>query len=295
VYAPDPLVASYAQSCWAYPPTCVPSGVDVLSAARPQIALLSGTTLRIVKGYRVQFRIVQVYVAQVLQQCQFIIMAHADMRRASAKSVEAFYVRKDRARLEEGIRMGQDADRELWYAAQALMSAAANVAKVLWGKNATIAATREPVRNALGVADGVTWQAARHVRNNFDHYDDRIREWNESGEGLQVEGIGGPAKIVGHTRRAQWRNYDPQNDTLYFWGVVLPLGDIEAEARRLIPVAEDVLNLCPGCVDEGRSHPIVLSRERGYPAEPAALSQLLYAVRHSSGSRAWWAQLGSNQ
>lgn len=213
------------------------------------------------------FQTVQIYTRQVLQQCQFIIMAHTEMRRASEESATAFYIRKDQTRLQEGIRMGEDAQRELWYAAQALMSAAANVAKVLWGKNATIAATREPIRKALGVDDGVIWQAARNVRNNFDHYDDRIREWNESGEGLKIEGIGGPATIIGPSRRAQWQNYDPQTDTLYFWGVALPLGDIEIEARRLIPVAEDVLNLCSGCVDEGRAHPITFHRERGYPAE----------------------------
>jgi hypothetical protein len=161
--------------------------------------------------------------------------------------------------------MGEDANRELWYAAQSLLSAAANVTKVLWGTKATGAA-REPVRKTLGVTDGEIWQVARKIRNSFDHYDERIQEWNESGEGLKVEGIGGRPKIVGHTNRAQWRNYDPRNDTLYFWDDALRLSDIEAEARRLIPIAADVLNLCPECVDEGRPHPVTFHRERGFPA-----------------------------
>lgn len=213
-----------------------------------------------------KYEIIQAYVRQIRQQCQFIIMAHADLRAAAAKSGEAFEIRKygDRA---AGIRMGQDAERELWYAAQAMMTAVANVDKTLWLNRGSSERAREPVRAALGIdGDSVSMKTARKIRDRFEHYDDLINQWAKSEEGLQVEVIGRSPRIIGHSDKVQWRGYDPSTDTLSFWDLSVELAPIEQEARRLIPLAEDIATKCAGCMDEGKDHPVTFPVERGYPA-----------------------------
>jgi hypothetical protein len=164
--------------------------------------------------------------------------------------------------------MHHDANRELWYSAQALMTAVANVDKVLWLNRGGSEVAREPVRRAFGIdADTVAMEQARKIRDRFDHYDDLIRRWAKSDEGLKIEGIGAPLEIAGHTHMAQWRGYDPATDTLSFWDLSVELTPIEEEARRLIPLAEDIANRCPGCMDEGREHPVTFQVARGFPAE----------------------------
>ncbi|MGA2454725.1 MAG: hypothetical protein ABSG93_14505 [Solirubrobacteraceae bacterium] len=214
-----------------------------------------------------KYRIIQTYVAQVRQQCQFIIMAHTDIRAASAKGAEAFTERKH-GDLETGLRMGEDADRELWYAVQAFATSVANVDKTLWLNRGGSEAAREPVRNVLGVdQDSVSMEQVRKIRNHLDHYDAKINEWAKSSEGLKIEGVGAPLSVSGHTDKAQWRGYDPATDTLSFWDKSAELGPIEVEARRLIRLAEDIASRCPGCMDEGTEHPVTFPVRRGFPAE----------------------------
>lgn len=200
-------------------------------------------------------------------------MAHQDILAAGAKAQQASQMRKQ-ARLgndsdarEIALRVGEDAQRELWYAAQAMMTAVANVHKVMWGNGKGDVPAREPVRSALGVDRGsAISKEARDMRNNFDHYEDRIREWAESDEGLMIEGLGGPPVVIGHTPKVHWRNYDPATDTLWFWGASLDLAAIEIEARRLIPIAEQIASMCPQCMDEGREHPDTFPVRPGFPA-----------------------------
>jgi hypothetical protein len=165
--------------------------------------------------------------------------------------------------------MGDDASRELWYSAQAMMTAVANVHKALWGNGKGDVATREPVRLALAIdTDSAISLEARKMRNNFDHYEDRIRTWAESREGLMLEGVGPRPLIDGHTQMALWRSYDPATDTLSFWDSSLSLTAIEQEAQRLIPIAEDIARQCPECMDEGREHRrVTFPIRRGFPAE----------------------------
>jgi hypothetical protein len=241
-----------------------------------------------------KYATVQVYVEQVQRQCQFIVMAHAGILAASAKIGEAAQVRKrfyaeegayhrarfqhptdggsapDPAQLDLGVRMHEDAERELWYSAQAMMTAVANVDKTLWLNRGGSEKAREPVRRVLGVDDdSASMEQARDIRNYFDHYDKKINEWAKSSEGLKLSGIGGPLKISGHSDKAQWQSYDPATDTLSFWDLSVALAPIAQEARRLIPIAEDIASKCPGCMDEGKEHPVTFPIARGFPAGDA--------------------------
>jgi hypothetical protein len=219
------------------------------------------------QGRPLKYRILQTYVKQVREQCQFIIMAHAGIRAAVDLGSRACQERRQ-GDVDLGLRMGEDAYRELWYSAQAMMSAVANVHKLAWGlgKGAS-AQAREPIRRALEIdRSSAISKDARDMRHNFDHYEDRIREWAESGEGLKIEGVGGPLSINGHTCRTQWRNYDPVTGTLWFWGKSIDLGAIEREARRLIPITEDITRLCPECMEKGREHIVRFPVPRVYPA-----------------------------
>jgi hypothetical protein len=220
----------------------------------------------------VKYEIVQAYVEQVRQQCQFVVMAHADLRAASARHQQALATWKRAMRERDWTeaaphaRARDDATRELWYAAQALMTAIANIDKALWLKRNGSEKGREPVRAALGVKDDSTsTEVAREIRNHLEHYDDNINRWAKSSEGLKIEVVGATPVITGHTDKVLWRGYDPAADVISFWGLSVELSPIEQEARRLIPIAEHVLSLCPQCVDEGKEH-VMHQPAPGFPA-----------------------------
>ena len=219
-----------------------------------------------------KYELIQTYVRHVHQQCQFVVMAHADLRAASVRRQQASQLQRkamragDTATGRDAKRMSDDADRELWYAAQALMAAVANVDKTLWLKRGKSQQAREPVRAALGVEDDSTsTEVAREIRNHIEHYDDNINKWAKSSEGLKIEVIGPTPRITGHTSKVRWRGYDPATDTISFWGLSVELSPIEQEARRLIPIAEDILSVCPQCMDEGKEH-VMSPVEPGFPA-----------------------------
>lgn len=204
-------------------------------------------------------------------------MGYRALLAASAKADEARQLRipagvpfhqRDPADLERGIELAREADRELWFAAQAMMSAVANVHKLLWGnQKARDVAARAPIREALGITDESPISTdARRMRNNFDHYDDRIGAWVESGEGLRIRGTGGAPKIVGHTIKAQWERYDPSTNTLSFWGESISLAAIAGEAQRLIPIADEIEARCAGCMDQGKDHPVLFPQAPSYPS-----------------------------
>lgn len=213
------------------------------------------------------FRLVQTYIQQGMRQCQFIVMAHAMLRDAAIKVEAAQQMRRETrygGDFDAAMSATEIADRELWFAAQALLSAIANVDKVLWDGQ-SYEAERQPVRDALGVTTrSGAWITAREIRNHFDHYDEKIRVWDLAGEGMRTRGIG-PLITTGLTPTAEWEGYDAATDTLRFWHVSVGLGPIEAEARRLIPLAADQIGLCPTCVDEGLTHRIRLFRRPVFP------------------------------
>src|SRR5437867_3414185 len=65
---------------------------------------------------------------------------------------------------------------EIWFSVEALLSAAANVSKAFWGQGAATNTARKPLRDSLSVSEASPF-AERHMRNHFEHYDERLDEW----------------------------------------------------------------------------------------------------------------------
>jgi hypothetical protein len=108
----------------------------------------------------------------------------------------------------------------VWYPIQSFLTAIANISKALWGqhgdspKRVRRRKEREPLRQILGVDDSSPlWST--DMRNNFDHFDERIENWQG---GFVDLGWGNPDQYVGFRLDQQWRNFDPTTLEVLFWG-----------------------------------------------------------------------------
>jgi hypothetical protein len=94
--------------------------------------------------------------------------------------------------------MARDAERERWYAAQAVLTAIAILDATLWVNRGGSERRSEPVRRELGVTtDSANLELARKIRDRFIRYDRKINASRQ--EGLVIEGIGADPMITGHS------------------------------------------------------------------------------------------------
>src|SRR2546428_224252 len=100
--------------------------------------------------------ILTVFVREVVWQCKFV--------RFAADDVEASLAADDRDRC--------------WFALLGLLTAAANISKLLWGSHPR----RADLRALLGVEDDSPLRV-RKLRNDLEHFDERLDEWAAAGAG----------------------------------------------------------------------------------------------------------------
>lgn len=128
-----------------------------------------------------------------------------------------------------------------WEAAQNLLVAAANIAKALWGSGGKKATERADLRMSLSVDDTSLLKASPILRNHFEHFDDRIEEWEQRSERkLFVDrNVGDKNKMIfpAPADYEVFRNYDPATTELTFWGDSVNLRELVAEAGRILPIA----------------------------------------------------------
>ncbi len=129
-----------------------------------------------------------------------------------------------------------------WFAIQSLLSATANITKALWGDGGKLTAEREPLRLSLAIDDSSPLKTTT-MRNNFDHFDDRLDKWSEGGTGTIVDlSFGDPTTIIsgpGATGKDSgfFRNFNPATGDLIFWGQSYHLPTIVQEVARITPLA----------------------------------------------------------
>jgi hypothetical protein len=64
--------------------------------------------------------------------------------------------------------------RAVWFALQGLLVAASNASKLLWGsRQEPLLEARRPLRESVGVDDSSPL-SSRRVRNDFEHFDERL-------------------------------------------------------------------------------------------------------------------------
>jgi hypothetical protein len=127
-------------------------------------------------------------------------------------------------------------NKPIFYHIQSLLTACGNVSKLLWGSSAGVARDeRAMLRASLGVSDQ-SILLGRNMRNNFEHFDERIDKWwKGSVHHTFVDMNLGPFNLYARDKDETlvFRGFDPSYKTLMFWGEKVQLQSIISEIERL--------------------------------------------------------------
>jgi hypothetical protein len=211
--------------------------------------------------------LLELFQDQVRDQCRFVLFAYAAAESALVELDEAWdeagardATAEFRARVEaqgdardyEAVaqemaaetRVRHEARRaamdRVWFSLQNLVIAAANVSKALWGSNKQAAARRTDLRQSLNVNDDSPLFPPRTMRDHFEHYDERLEEWDaksvnhwhiDRNLGSFASAMSPPAD-----RLELFRNYDPNTEVVTFWGDDFDIPAIVAEVDRILGV-----------------------------------------------------------
>lgn len=216
-------------------------------------------------------RAIQLFRLEITTQCQFVLLAaqqlddipvrqQLELERAeqSMREAEAYraahpddlvgYVDRLRARDEQRTDPWVDTT-ETWLAIQGILVSAANISKLLWGsgrkddeKVIARRAARQPLRDLLQI-DETSPLASKALRNDFEHFDERIEEWLRGNPGAHLgrnivhepEGT----KFFGDEEPGQrFGHFDPVTGVVSFWLNEVPLRELVAEVTRILPLAD---------------------------------------------------------
>lgn len=113
----------------------------------------------------------------------------------------------------------ENANTQLWFFVQSFLISSANVSKLLWGSNKSIAESRKPLRDSLNITEN-TFEEIRNLRNHFEHIDERIEKWASSSERRSFvdSNIGPTNMIVGVDPDDFLRNFDTTKGAVTFKG-----------------------------------------------------------------------------
>jgi hypothetical protein len=161
--------------------------------------------------------LIRMFQMQVEEQCSIVLRANSAIEAGSYQTI--------------------------WIDLQALVLAAANLSKLLWGQEdePDVAVARQPLRASVGVEDSSPLRF-RKMRNNFEHIDARIDKWwkDSPGHNFADRNIGPYPMISGLQRVELFRQYDPAAGNLWFWGEPYNVRAIAEEVQRIYPkVAEE--------------------------------------------------------
>jgi hypothetical protein len=165
--------------------------------------------------------LLRIFQRQVAFQCRAVSLAAADIDAALT-------------RLNNG---DMDGMPRLWFAVQNLLNASANVSKACWGQSGKFKVERKPLRKSLGIKETSPLRATG-MRNNFDHYDERLDDWWQRSKSRNHADMN-VGTIEGLDPLDSFRVLDPQTLEVIFWGKRYALRTIVTEAERILPVAEN--------------------------------------------------------
>lgn len=164
----------------------------------------------------------RIFQQQVLDQCHFLL--------ASAKEV-------DRGLTQHDI-------RHVFYGIQNLLSAGANISKMLWGQGGKRSEQRKRLRDSIGISDNSPIREVT-MRNHFEHMDERIdRWWSESQQHNYADKNIGPKDrtLIGLDNIDMFRLFDPETTEIVFWGQEFNLRSIVNEVRKILPLLQKEAN-----------------------------------------------------
>jgi hypothetical protein len=168
---------------------------------------------------------------EVVNQCQFAIMAIKDLENALKN-------------MNDMTRPTGDGMTRIWYSIQAFLIAAGNLSKLLWPPHPVISERGPELRASLSVEDNSCLQP-RTFRNHFEHYDQRLEEFFLSLEPPNFAYIdrnvspGGIKSLASHVdEKIVLRHLDQEAWTLLFRGEPLHLKPLVKAVCELLPKAE---------------------------------------------------------
>lgn len=183
---------------------------------------LSHSSPQTSQGGQMDPMLLEVFQGQVLVQCEFLLLAAAELDTA----------------------LEQHNVRRAFYALQSILNAAGNASKALWGQSGEteVAARRKPLRDSIELSDDSPLQSVR-VRNHFEHFDNRVDDWWEKStvRAFVDMNIGIPVGGMGFGKYDWFRNFDPQTGDLTFWGDQFNIRAIVNEVIQIVPKLKEAI------------------------------------------------------
>lgn len=134
---------------------------------------------------------------------------------------------------------------ETFIALQGMLVAAANLSKLLWGSEGPeLEKEREPLRDSLGVRD-TSCLRDRKLRNDFEHFDERVDKWFSKGRRSYAGRNIGPIKEFNFDPKDRFHHYDPDTGIVTFWDHSVSVLDLGREVVDIYHKAEDALRHFP--------------------------------------------------
>jgi hypothetical protein len=128
----------------------------------------------------------------------------------------------------------------VWFGLQGILVSAANASKLLWGSRVRVREERRTLRHSVEVTDNSPLNS-RRLRNDFEHFDERIEEWFATSKNHNYFGrsIGRNAIFVeGAPPTDAFGNFDPPTATVTFWERSASLKEVVEEAQRILGLFE---------------------------------------------------------
>jgi hypothetical protein len=190
---------------------------------------------------------------EIDMQCRFVLFAVGYLNHIAAVEAEQrarldeltegisadedeqeFILRAEKIRSATKEERALDLSRRTWFALQAILSAAANLSKLLWGsgRNPEAEERRAALRESLEVGDDSPLKSPR-VRNQFEHIDEKL----DGLEGRPYAGrtigpIDSPFLDVGEPK-FRFGHWDPETGVVTFWDYSISILEIVAEVERI--------------------------------------------------------------
>ena len=134
--------------------------------------------------------------------------------------------------------LGSGSTNQTWFGLQAALVAFANLSKLLWGATPEIAEHRKSLRDLLNVQNDSPLRSPG-VRNDFEHFDERIERWAKTTDFKMYFGrnIGPDDWVVSYPEGAppdrQFGHFNPASMIVTFWNRSVDLKRLSAESARI--------------------------------------------------------------
>ncbi|MDB5338393.1 MAG: hypothetical protein JWN70_4012 [Planctomycetaceae bacterium] len=150
---------------------------------------------------------------QVALQCRFLLLATEE--------------------LEKSLNDENCTILRVFFALQNLFGAGANIAKALWGKHGTPPENRKALGESVGISDDSPLKRVS-MRNNFEHFDERIDRWWKSSNGHNFADLNiGPNVTLDDID--SFRSFNPTTSDLSFWGQKFNVQELIDEVCAILP------------------------------------------------------------